>query len=118
MPHAGRGKGEKEERIMTTRPKRILISEDISGSGIEKLKGKYDITTDPDLWKDLSRLEESLTGIEALIVRNQTKVIAPLLARAKDLCVIGRAGTGYDNIEMWQDCWCCSGCPGERTSAS
>ncbi len=85
---------------MMSRPKQILISEDITGVGIEVLKSKYDITIDPNLWKNLPQLEKMVKGIDALIVRNQTRVIASLFGEAKDLRVIGRAGVGYDNIDV------------------
>ncbi len=80
--------------------KRILVSEDITGDRVEKLRLKYEVISDPNLWKNLSQLEESLQGIHALIVRNQTQVTASLFAKAIDLEVIGRAGAGYDNIDI------------------
>jgi len=39
-------------------------------------------------------------GTRALIIRNQTKVDADLLAHFPDLCVIGRLGVGLDNIDV------------------
>ena len=80
--------------------KRILISEDITGKGIERLKKKYLIHADPDLWKKDSQLKEAVQGVDALIIRNQTKVTSNLLSEAKALQVIGRAGAGYDNIDV------------------
>jgi D-3-phosphoglycerate dehydrogenase len=80
--------------------KRILISEDITGIGIERLKAKYNVTIDPDLWKNLTQLEERVKKIEALIIRNQTRVTVSLIGKAKALRVIGRAGVGYDNIDV------------------
>jgi len=81
-------------------PKKILISEDVTGTGIDQLKAKYQVHYDPDLWKKVPELEGMIPGFEALIVRNQTKVNAGLLAKAKALRVIGRAGAGYDNIDL------------------
>lgn len=81
-------------------PKKILISEDVTGTGIDRLKAKYQVHCDPDLWKKVPELEGMIPGFEALIVRNQTKVNAGLLAKAKALRVIGRAGAGYDNIDV------------------
>jgi D-3-phosphoglycerate dehydrogenase len=80
--------------------KRILICEDVTGTGIKRLEAKYEVTFAPELWKALPQLEESVKGIEALIVRNQTKVTASLLAKSTALRVIGRAGAGYDNIDV------------------
>jgi D-3-phosphoglycerate dehydrogenase len=81
-------------------PKKILISEDVTGTGIDRLKEKYQVHYEPDLWKKVPELEGMIPGFEALIVRNQTKVNAGLLAKAKALRVIGRAGAGYDNIDL------------------
>jgi len=80
--------------------KKILISEDITGLGIERLQQKYLVASDPDLWKKIPEMEKALTDTSAFIVRNQTKVTAELLAKAPLLQVIGRAGAGYDNIDM------------------
>ncbi len=81
-------------------PKKILISEDVTGAGIDRLKRKYQVHYDPDLWKKVPELEGMIPGYDALIVRNQTKVNASLLAQAMVLRIIGRAGAGYDNIDV------------------
>lgn len=83
-----------------TDQKKILITEDVTGIGIERLKGKYLVSADPDLWKKIPELGKAIENVEALIVRNQTKVNAALLSGAKSLQVIGRAGAGYDNIDV------------------
>ena len=83
-----------------TNPQKILISEDVPGSGINSLKGKYQVHYDPDLWKKVPELEGMIPSYDALIVRNQTKVNASLLGQAMSLRVIGRAGAGYDNIDV------------------
>ena len=80
--------------------KKILISEDVTGAGIDRLKAKYQVHYDPDLWKRVPELEGVIPGYAALIIRNQTKVNAGLLAKAMGLWVIGRAGAGYDNIDV------------------
>ncbi len=80
--------------------KKILICEDVTGTGIDRLKDRYEIRLQPDLWKRAQDLEERVRNIEGLIVRNQTRVNASLLAKAQALQVIGRAGAGYDNIDV------------------
>ncbi len=80
--------------------KKILLCEDVTGTGIDRLKGHYEVRFEPDLWKSAQELEERITPFEALIVRNQTRVNASLLAKAKRLLVIGRAGAGYDNLDV------------------
>ncbi len=48
--------------------------------------------------------EEELCGIigeyEGVIVRSATKITAPVVAAAKNLKIIGRAGVGVDNIDI------------------
>jgi D-3-phosphoglycerate dehydrogenase len=80
--------------------KKILIAEDVTGSGIDRLKQKYRVESDWDLWKKIPQLKDALRDADALLVRNQTKVNADLLAQARLLKTIGRAGAGYDNIDV------------------
>ncbi|MFH1756859.1 MAG: hydroxyacid dehydrogenase, partial [Pseudomonadota bacterium] len=80
--------------------KKILIAEDITGSGIDRLQQKYQVESDWDLWKKIPQLKDALRDADALLVRNQTKVNADLLAQAQRLKVVGRAGAGYDNIDV------------------
>jgi len=80
--------------------KKIVIAEDIEGAGIESLKGKYQVKADADLWKKIPELKKTLIDAAGLIVRNMTKVNAELLQEAKILKVIGRAGAGFDNIDV------------------
>lgn len=78
----------------------ILISENIRGASVDALAARFDVTFLPDLWKDSARLSQSIGDFRALIVRNQTQVTAPLLAAAKKLVVVGRAGAGLDNVDV------------------
>lgn len=80
--------------------RRILVSEEIEGVGMDQLRVKYEVTVAPALWQNVVQLEKAVREIEALIVRNQTQVTESLLAKAKDLRVIGRAGAGYDNVNI------------------
>jgi D-3-phosphoglycerate dehydrogenase len=80
--------------------KKILITEDFTGHGADRLQGKYAVQYDPELWKKGPELQAALGEADGLIVRNQTRVDAALLAGAPRLAVIGRAGAGYDNIDI------------------
>jgi D-3-phosphoglycerate dehydrogenase len=78
---------------------KILICDKIAGEGIRSMEEKgYEITK---AW-DMPKAELPKTAIEyhALIVRSATKVNADLMANAKKLRVIGRAGEGLDNIDL------------------
>src|SRR5690242_3014828 len=44
-------------------------------------------------------LVKALEGVHGLLVRGATKVTADVFARAKDLRVVVRAGTGLDNVD-------------------
>lgn len=79
---------------------RILVTEDITGNAMEGLKKNYDVIFDRDLWKDSARLKNAVSNVDALIVRNQTLVTKDLIKKALMLKVIGRAGVGYDNIDV------------------
>lgn len=78
----------------------ILVSEDIKGKSIDALKERYEIGIFKELWKNPVELSEMIPGVSALIVRNQTKVNRIIIDSAESLKVIGRAGVGYDNIDV------------------
>jgi D-3-phosphoglycerate dehydrogenase len=77
---------------------RVLVREKIAESGIELLRQDFDVELGLD-W-DQAELEERIGDFDALIVRSATKVTPDLIARAANLRVIGRAGTGVDNVDL------------------
>ena len=78
---------------------RVLISDDLSPAAIEVFEKRgVDVTFEPDLTKD--RLGSIIGDYDGLAVRSATKVTADLIARARNLKVIGRAGIGVDNIDI------------------
>jgi D-3-phosphoglycerate dehydrogenase len=78
----------------------ILISENVRGAAVDELSRKFSVEYAPDLWKSPEMLRNKIADFRALIVRNQTKVTAPLLTAARNLKVVGRAGIGLDNIDL------------------
>jgi D-3-phosphoglycerate dehydrogenase len=78
----------------------VLITENITGEPVDELKQKFSVTFRPDLWKDCPALSAAVGSARALIVRNQTRVTAELIAAAGRLEVIARAGVGLDNIDI------------------
>jgi D-3-phosphoglycerate dehydrogenase len=78
----------------------ILITENISGRWIDDLKKKFAVTIEPDLWKSPEKIKALLPNTRALLVRNQTRVSAELLAAGSQLLVVGRAGAGLDNVDV------------------
>ena len=78
---------------------KILICDKIADEGIKLLEERgYEITKCWALPK--SELCDMVGDYDALIVRSATKVTADLMADAKKLRVIGRAGEGLDNIDL------------------
>ncbi len=78
----------------------ILVAENINAPALEELKAGFTVLVDPNLWKSTEKLLAQVENCRALMVRNQTRVSAEVLAAAKHLEVIGRAGTGLDNIDV------------------
>ncbi|MEM2999810.1 MAG: hydroxyacid dehydrogenase [Candidatus Bathyarchaeia archaeon] len=77
---------------------KILICDKIADEGIKLLEERgYQVTKAWDTPK--TQLPSIIGEYDALIVRSATRVTAELLANAKKLRVIGRAGEGIDNID-------------------
>ena len=80
---------------------RVLVSDPLFEEGIRLLERKgYQVKKAWDLPK--SELPKIISEYDALIVRSATKVNAELLANAKNLKIIGRAGDGLDNVDTVQ----------------
>lgn len=82
---------------MSDRP-RILVTEKIADAGIEVLRAVGDV--DVELEWSAEELAERIAPYNALVVRSATKVTAALIAAAPRLEVVGRAGTGVDNVDV------------------
>jgi D-3-phosphoglycerate dehydrogenase / 2-oxoglutarate reductase len=85
------------EDLQTARP-RVLVPEKLSPDGLALLR----TTLEVDEKKGLSA--DDLLGIigqyDALLIRSETSVTAPLLQAAKKLKVVARAGVGVDNVDV------------------
>ncbi len=77
---------------------RILVTETIAEAGLAALRAAAQVDVRTDL--DKTQLLETLPGYDALIVRSATKVTAEVIRAGAKLRVIGRAGTGVDNIDV------------------
>jgi D-3-phosphoglycerate dehydrogenase len=78
---------------------RILVTEEIAEGGLERLRAAGHVV-DVRLDLDPASLKEAAAEANALIVRSATNVTADVIAAAKDLVVIGRAGIGLDNVDV------------------
>ena len=77
---------------------KVLVKEKIAESGIELLRQDFDVELGLE-W-DQARMDERIGEFDALIVRSATKVTADMIERAGKLRVVGRAGTGVDNVDI------------------
>lgn len=79
---------------------RIVITEFMDESAVERLRQDFDTLYDPTLVDRPDELQRALADAEAVIVRNRTQVRGPLLAQGPALRVVGRLGVGLDNIDL------------------
>ncbi|MEW6583155.1 MAG: phosphoglycerate dehydrogenase, partial [Actinomycetota bacterium] len=77
---------------------RVLICEKIAASGVEVLRQHADV--DDGVGWSREELLSHVADYDALVVRSATKVDAELIAAAERLSVVGRAGTGVDNVDV------------------
>ncbi|HLX12226.1 MAG TPA: phosphoglycerate dehydrogenase, partial [Bacteroidota bacterium] len=78
---------------------KVLLSDAIEQQCIDILKSEnLEVTLSPGLSPD--QLKSVIGEYDALIVRSGTTVTADIIAAAKNLKVIGRAGAGVDNIDV------------------
>jgi len=78
---------------------RVLVCEPIAEEGVQLLR-QAGAQVDVCLGLSPRELVEAVRGYHALIVRSQTKVTAEVVRAGQALQVIGRAGTGVDNIDV------------------
>lgn len=78
----------------------IVVTEDISGEPLEELARSHRVRRCPDAWQDRAQLRGLLGQARAVVIRNRTVIDGELLAAAPRLEVIGRAGVGFDNVDV------------------
>lgn len=78
---------------------KILVSDDVSESGLEPLRAAGFIVEKRTGLKP-DELREIVRDYDGLVVRSETKVTAALMDEAVRLRAIGRAGVGVDNIDV------------------
>ncbi len=77
---------------------RVLVSEKIADAGVALLSEHFDV--DVELAWSAQELADHIADYDAIVVRSATKVTAELIARADRMKVVGRAGTGVDNVDV------------------
>jgi D-3-phosphoglycerate dehydrogenase len=77
---------------------RVLVTDPVAEEGLDLLREHAAV--DVRLGLKPAELLEAIDGYQALVVRSETKVTADVVAAGRALEVIGRAGTGVDNIDV------------------
>lgn len=77
---------------------KVLVKEKIADSGVDLLRQNFEV----DLGLEMSdeELRDAIAGYDAILVRSATQLTPELIERAERLKVIGRAGTGVDNVDI------------------
>src|SRR3990167_4129692 len=80
---------------------KVLISDSLSPAAVQIFKDRgIEVDFQPSLGKDKDKLAELIGNYDGLAIRSATKVTPKILANAKNLKVIGRAGIGVDNVDI------------------
>jgi D-3-phosphoglycerate dehydrogenase len=77
---------------------KVLVKEKIADSGIDVLREDFEVELGLD-WAD-GELDERIGEFEGIIIRSATRMTPELIERGERLQVIGRAGTGVDNVDI------------------
>ena len=78
---------------------KVLISDDLSPRAAEIFRERG-IDVDVKIGLKPAELREIVGSYDGLAIRSATKVTAEVLAVAKNLKVVGRAGIGVDNVDI------------------
>lgn len=79
---------------------KILVSDPISPEGLKILKEHPQFKIEFKLKPKPEEILSLIPEYEVLLVRSETKVTKEIISQAKKLKLIGRAGTGVDNIDL------------------
>ena len=79
---------------------KVLVSDSLAPQGLEIFERAGGIQVDYQPGIGAAELERAIASADALVIRSDTKVTADVIAAAPDLKVIGRAGTGVDNVDV------------------
>jgi D-3-phosphoglycerate dehydrogenase len=81
-------------------PTQVFVADPISEEGLAPLRQNPNIAVTVKTGLKGPALLDAVKDADALLVRSETKVTAEVIAAAKNLRFVGRAGTGVDNIDI------------------
>lgn len=79
---------------------KILVSDNLADSGVEKLMNVPEFQVDVVTGLGKEELLQKIKDYDALVIRSATKVTADVIEAADRLKVIARAGIGLDNVDV------------------
>ncbi|MBL8547646.1 MAG: phosphoglycerate dehydrogenase [Hyphomonadaceae bacterium] len=80
---------------------KVLISDELSEAAVNIFRTRgIEVDFQPQLGSDAAKLKEIIGEYDGLAIRSATKVKPDIIAAAKNLKVIGRAGIGVDNVDI------------------
>jgi D-3-phosphoglycerate dehydrogenase len=79
---------------------KVLISDNLHQAGVDILKSQPNIEVVVKTGMTPEELKEAIKDADALVIRSATKVTPEVIAAAPRLKVVGRAGTGLDNVDI------------------
>src|SRR5208282_5572964 len=85
---------------MPNPPFKVLVTDPIDREGLKPLESHRGITLEVHLKPTADKLKALLDGVNAWLVRSETKITSDWIDKAKALKLIGRAGVGIDNIDL------------------
>jgi len=79
---------------------KVLVSDNLSELGVKILRSAEGIEVDVKVGLSPDELKSIIGEYDGLAIRGATKVTADVIAVADRLKVVGRAGTGLDNVDI------------------
>src|SRR5689334_4914882 len=79
---------------------KVLICDDLSEEGLRLFRSQKNLDVQVKTKLPLPELKKEIADADACIVRSGTQITAEVIAAAKELKVIGRAGVGLDNVDV------------------
>jgi D-3-phosphoglycerate dehydrogenase len=107
-PHVLRDRTDMESSQRHSQPRghshaaaiKIVVADELPDSALDLLRSEAGWQIDARSGRSAADLARDLVDADALLVRSATKVTADLLKAATRLRIVGRAGTGVDNIDV------------------
>src|SRR2546427_11804066 len=98
VPRRPHGRRTTRSRLVASRRNIVHVADPLAEEGLALLRARCEVRQTTGLKE--ADLAARVAGVDALIVRSETKVTAAILEAAERLVVVGRAGVGVDNIDV------------------